>query len=114
MPADRRVLRVDLDRGTLDIWDRPTVPFEPTDIERGPRGEVYLADGYGACVWVVEPDLEGRVFAGTCGEHGSSGDGGPADEAQFEFVSSITIDPAGYLYICDPYAQNIRRVWLGP
>lgn len=108
------IARVDLDRGTIEEWDRPTPPFYPGDIERGPRGELYLVDASGACVWVVEPDGGARVFAGTCGSPGSSGDGGPADEAQFEYISSITIDPAGYLYICDPYAENIRRVLLAP
>jgi DNA-binding beta-propeller fold protein YncE len=50
------------------------------------------------------------TFAGT-GQPGFSGDGGPAEKAQFNQPHAIQFDPAGSsLYVCDIGNNRIRRV----
>ena len=49
------------------------------------------------------------TVAGT-GETGSSGDGGPATEAQFYRPSDAAVDGAGNLYIADTLNRRVRRV----
>jgi len=69
-------------------------------------GNLYIAD-YARVRKVNAAGIISTV-AGT-GEFGSSGDGGPALEAQFE-VSALAVDPAGNLYIGDNSHYRIRKV----
>lgn len=48
-------------------------------------------------------------IAGT-GERGSSGDGGPAVEAQFGYITDMVIDNGGNLYIADYEFCRIRKI----
>jgi DNA-binding beta-propeller fold protein YncE len=49
------------------------------------------------------------TFAGT-GSRGSSGDGGPADEAMIGVPSDVAVDTRGNLYIAEPANHRIRVV----
>jgi hypothetical protein len=49
------------------------------------------------------------VVAGN-GSMGSTGDGGPATEATFNWPTGITFDSGGNLYICDQRNHRVRRV----
>jgi len=49
------------------------------------------------------------AVAGT-GREGSSGDGGPATNAELRFPEGVTVDPAGNLFIADWGNHRIRRV----
>ena len=49
------------------------------------------------------------TIAGT-GEWGHDGDGGPATEATFSFLGSVTLDTKGNLYIADSWNRVVRVV----
>jgi hypothetical protein len=49
------------------------------------------------------------TFAGN-GTNGSSGDGGPAINAQFSDLVGIVVDGSGNLYATDSQSQNVRKV----
>ena len=57
----------------------------------------------------LEPDGQVITFAGA-GTKGYSGDGGPAKEAQFGYISSLVFDPEGGLLIADNSNSRIRRI----
>lgn len=82
---------------------------EPHDIALGPGGELYIADTGNHCVRVV---IDGVIstFAGTCGEMGASGDGGPALEALLTRPYGVTIDPSGGVLVVDTQNHTVRRV----
>ncbi len=53
-----------------------------------------------------------RGYAGS-GRFGFSGDGGPAEKAEFKWPSSATLDENGNIYIADTYNNRIRVVYRG-
>ena len=76
-----------------------------------PNDDLYIADSWNNCIRKVDADT-GVVstFAGT-GEAGFSGDGGPAQKAQFDFIMCITLNPAGdQLYVADLKNRRIRAI----
>jgi len=82
----------------------------PRDVEIGPDGRLYIADGDNHCVRAV--DLGSGIIttvAGT-GAPGFSGDGGPAALAQLARPFGIAFDAAGDLYIADKFNNRIRKV----
>lgn len=77
------------------------------------NGDLYIADSWNHCVRRVDA-ATGVIstFAGT-GKAGFSGDGGPADEAQFDFIMCITLTPAGdILHVADLKNRRIRAIDL--
>lgn len=78
-----------------------------------PSGEIYLADTWNSRVRKLDP-VRGVVttLVGT-GKRGFSGDGGPADRAEFGNVYCAALDPAGKnLFLADLDNRRIRRVEL--
>lgn len=57
----------------------------------------------------LEPDGQVITFAGAGGK-GYSGDGGPAKEAQFGYISSLVFDPEGNLLVADNSNNRIRKI----
>ena len=57
----------------------------------------------------LEPDGQVITFAGA-GTKGFSGDGGPAKEARFGYISSLVFDPEGGLLVADNSNSRIRRI----
>ena len=57
----------------------------------------------------LEPDGQVITFAGGGGK-GYSGDGGPAKEAQFGYISSLVFDPEGNLLVADNSNNRIRKI----
>ena len=78
-----------------------------------PEGDIFLSDAWNFCV----RKINGRTgiittFAGT-GKKGFSGDGGPAEKAEFGTVIQVALDPAArYLYVADIDNKRIRRISL--
>ncbi|MEZ6128728.1 MAG: hypothetical protein R3C59_08600 [Planctomycetaceae bacterium] len=78
-----------------------------------PNGDLYIADSWNHCVRKVDAKT-GIIstIAGT-GEAGFSGDGGPANQAAFDFIMCITLDHSGHvLHIADLKNLRIRAVNL--
>lgn len=57
----------------------------------------------------LEPDGQVITFAGA-GRKGYSGDGGPAKEAHFGYISSLVFDPEGNLLVADNSNNRIRKI----
>src|SRR5947208_2651684 len=70
-------------------------------------GNYYLADG--SRVFRVDRNGQLTVYAGV-GDHGYSGDGGPATSAELAYVSGIALDGAGNLFVADYFYCVVRRV----
>src|SRR5206468_9260043 len=89
---------------------RLRAPFA-VDFDR--RGNMYIAEMAGG-ERVLKVDRQGMltVAAGT-GEKGDSGDGGPAAQAQFNGMHSLTVGPADDLFIADTLNQRVRRIHTG-
>jgi len=74
-------------------------------------GTLFIAEGYNCRVRRVDPNGSIDTVAGT-GTCGFSGDGGPATEADLDFVADVALDGAGALYIAGAFNCRIRRVDL--
>lgn len=83
---------------------------QPTDVEVGPDGTVYIADTHNSCVRAVGMDGNIRTVAGRCGMRGFAGDGGSPTLAQLDRPNGVETDTAGRLFIADTYNQRIRVV----
>lgn len=84
----------------------------PRDVEFGADGRLYVADTDNHVVRAI--DLTTGIIetvAGTPGESGFSGDGGPATEATLYRPFGIDFDEAGDLYVADTYNHRIRVVY---
>ena len=81
----------------------------PVGLAVGSAGNVYVADRDGHRVRVI--DLAGTIttFAGT-GDAGTSGDGGPAIEANLDSPHDVAVDSVGNVYIADLWGHRIRKV----
>ena len=100
--------------------DGRLVDFAPSLVGRfeglavGSDGNVYVAVSFrnnqtDSRVLRVAPDETVTPFAGT-GEHGASGDGGPAIQATLKTPFALAVGPDGSVYICDEGDHRIRRV----
>jgi uncharacterized protein (TIGR03437 family) len=77
-------------------------------------GNLYLTDDLGVRIRKISPDGTISTVAG--GKLGSSGDGGPATQAELDTWDSdgpgggLAVDGAGDVFIADTYNDRIRRV----
>jgi len=78
-----------------------------------PTGEIYIADTWNNRVRKIDARGESiTTFAGT-GQQGFSGDGGPADKAQFGGIYCLALDPSGErMYLDDLDNRRIRAITL--
>ena len=72
-------------------------------------GNLYIADRDNHRIRKVDSTGTITTVAGT-GEHGFSGDGGAAVEAQLASPTGVTVDGSGNLYIADRDNHRIRKV----
>ena len=72
----------------------------PSGVAVGRDGSVYIADRLDYRVRRIGTDGVIRPFAGT-GQYGSSGDGGPAAQAQLAGPQGMAMDASGNLYIAE-------------
>ena len=81
----------------------------PFGVALGPDGSLYIADAGNRRIRRVAPDgiITTVVGAGT---QGSSGDGGPAIQAELNRPIGVALGPDGSLYISDFLNQSVRRV----
>jgi len=81
----------------------------PSGVALDNAHNLYIASGSGHVVRMVSAAGVVTTYAGT-GVSGSSGDGGPANQAQLHSPASIATDPSGNLYVADPADNRIRRI----
>jgi DNA-binding beta-propeller fold protein YncE len=83
------------------------------DISIAPDGSIYAADSFQHRIVRLDPKTHAAtVFAGT-GKAGFAGDGGPADQAQFNIPMCGVIDPSGkFMVIADIGNNRVRRIDL--
>jgi hypothetical protein len=77
-------------------------------------GHLYVADNISSVVRQI--DLNSGVITTVAGNGtlGFSGDGGPASAASFFYVSAMTTDPSGNLFVIDNWNTRVRRILLNP
>jgi sugar lactone lactonase YvrE len=82
----------------------------PSDVAVAPDHSVYIADALNHVVRRVDPAGIITTVAGTGGQKGFSGDGGPATAAKLHMPEGIFVDRDGNLYIADVLNNRIRVV----
>ena len=83
------------------------------DISVAPDGSIYASDSFQHRITRLDPKTHvAKAFAGT-GKAGFAGDGGPADQAQFNIPMCGVIDPSGkFMVIADIGNNRVRRIDL--
>jgi sugar lactone lactonase YvrE len=74
-----------------------------------PKGDLYVTDMRLNIVVKVDPHGITTLIAGT-GKAGSTGDGGPATQAELDFPSGLAMDARGNLFITETNGNRIREV----
>jgi sugar lactone lactonase YvrE/mono/diheme cytochrome c family protein len=82
----------------------------PTDVAVGPDHSIYIADAHNHVIRKVDPQGIITTVAGTPGQRGFAGDGGPATAAKFNLPEGISVDRSGNLYVADVLNNRIRLV----
>jgi hypothetical protein len=85
---------------------------QPTDVEIGPDGTLYIADTQNSCVRAVGADGIIRTVVGRCGTRGFEGDGGAPLSARLDRPYGVETDSAGRLFVADTYNQRVRVVMM--
>jgi hypothetical protein len=84
---------------------------EPFGVTFSSDGAAFIVEHSGHRVSRLSPQGTVRVIAGT-GEHGFTGDDGPAIAARFNGPHHLLIGPDGHLYIADTWNNCVRRIDL--
>lgn len=82
---------------------------QPSGVAVDSANNVYIADFGNYTVRKVNTSGTISTIAGT-GVPGYSGDGGPADKAQFTSPYAIAVDPSNNVYVSDLGNNNIREI----
>lgn len=83
----------------------------PTGLAFDSANNLYVTDWVASTVRKISAATGTiQTIAGTPGESGHGGDGGPATSALLEYPTAVTLDGAGHLYIAD--LEYIREVNL--
>src|SRR5947208_4946100 len=81
---------------------------QPFGVDFGPDGTTYIVEmAKGERLRAVNAKGELVTVAGT-GRRGYSGDGGPAREATFNGMHSLTVGPDGNVYLADTWNNCVR------
>jgi sugar lactone lactonase YvrE len=83
--------------------------YSPSSVYSDPSGSVYIADGGGNVIRLIDTFGNIHTLAGN-GTWGFSGDGGPATSAQLYTPDAICADGNGNFYIADGNNDRIRKV----
>jgi NHL repeat len=81
----------------------------PSAVAVDKSGNVYVAVENDMRVYKIDTTGKLAVLAGN-GVFGSTGDGGPATSAEFQFPSGIAVDGSGNVFISDGFASVVREV----
>jgi sugar lactone lactonase YvrE len=81
----------------------------PTDVALLADGALLVADKDNDCIRIIK---DGKIdtFAGQCGKHGFSGDGGEARKALMFHPYGLSVGPDGTVYVADTYNHVMRMI----
>ena len=82
--------------------------IQPFGVDFAPSGQVYIVEMVkGECLRTI---ADGKLFtlAGTEGQKGNSGDGGPGASAKFNGMHSLAVGPGGLIYLADTWNNRVR------
>lgn len=82
----------------------------PSDVAVSRNGSVYIADTMNHTVRVIRPDGTLHTLAGVLGQRGSTGDGGPAEEALLDRPYGVEVAPNGTVYVADTHNHRVRQI----
>jgi len=74
---------------------------------------IFIADTDNHCIRKVDTSGNISTVAGTCTQKGSTGDGGPATDAQLNTPQGVYVDTAENIYIADTENNRIRKFTEG-
>ena len=103
------VREVNNSTGTITNVAATQVVAEPTALAMDSLGDLFIADPPSQVIWEVTGNTI-SVVAGTLGQFGYSGDGGPATEAKLDGPFGVAVDANGDFYIADSNNNVIRCV----
>jgi len=83
----------------------------PFGVDFDRLGNLYLVELTGHRVRRIGRDGKLSVIAGT-GVQGSSGDGGPAAQAQFNGMHNLAVSTEGAIYLADTWNNRVRKLDL--
>lgn len=121
--GNHRIRRLDLKTGIIDTVAGVGTPgfsgdggdakaaelTQPTDVEVMADGALLVADMGNHCLRIVK-DGKIATFAGQCGKHGDTGDGGPAKSALLYYPYGVGVGPDGTVYVADTYNHRLRVI----
>ncbi len=83
---------------------------DPTGVAIDKSGNIYISSGTGDCVRKVDVSGTISTLAGTFGNAGYSGDGGPATDALLYSPAGLAADTAGNVYVADANNAVVRKI----
>ncbi|HJZ57935.1 MAG TPA: hypothetical protein VKE74_23460 [Gemmataceae bacterium] len=83
---------------------------QPFGVDFGPDGTTYIVEmAKGERLRAINSKGELITLAGTAGEKGHTGDGGPALKATFNGMHSLAVGPDGCVYLADTWNNCVRK-----
>ena len=93
--------------------DTPFLIRKPRQVYIDSAGNIFFADYDNHSIWKVDASTGAIVRVAGKGTSGSSGDGGPATEAELNNPRGVCTDALGNLYLADSDNNRIRKVSAG-
>lgn len=96
-------------RAVLVVGDVGRELKEPFAVGEDRAGNLFIAEMTGQRVRKLDRRGGLTTIAGT-GEKGSSGDGGPARQAQFNGMHHLAVAPNGDIFVADTWNNRVRKI----